>query len=121
MFQFSLFSSFIPYLTIAVMYVLYLGVYTCNKLNAEHEPFETEEAVENTVSWEKLTTLSAQKTMQVPDELFFADDLAAEPAAVPEPFPLLSTIRILPEPSGEIPVTGCLCFNLFSRPPPQIS
>ena len=121
MFQFSLFSSFIPYLTIAVMYVLYLGVYTYNKLNAENEPVETEEAAENTVSWEKLTTLSAQKTMQVSPDQFLADDAPIAFTTDPEPVPLPAAFRKLPEPSGEIPFTGCLCFNLFSRPPPAIS
>ena len=118
MFQFSLFSSFIPYLTIAVMYVLYLGVYTYNKLNAENEPVETEEAAENTVSWQPL---QSQKTMQVSPDQFLADDAPIAFTTDPEPVPLPAAFRKLPEPSGEIPFTGCLCFNLFSRPPPAIS
>lgn len=118
MFQFSLFSSFIPYLTIAVMYVLYLGLYTYNKLHAEKEPVTAEETTENIVSWQPA---ASENTMQLAPGQFLTDDFTAGPVAEQEPVTPLVTFRKIPVPSIEIPATGCLCFELFSRPPPAIA
>ena len=117
MFQFSLFSSFIPYLAIAVMYVLYLGVFAFNKLSAESQ-YVDDESAESTVAWEPV---SLQNTIRVSGDLFLTDDFNGEASLDFPPVSIPAMCRKLHEPTGELCVSAYLCFNLFSRPPPHIS
>lgn len=118
MFQLSLFSSYIPYVTIAVMYVLYLGVYSYSRIHDDTEPVHVDEMQEKVISWQPES--SAPKILDQ-CELFFADDSPAEVSAELNYLPVFTGILSHTEPLDEKHTARCFCFNLFSRPPPQLS
>lgn len=119
MFQFSLFSSFIPYLVLAIMYVVYFGMYSYNKLTADKEQVYPEQAKKKTITADNQ---SSQKTIQLSEHLFFADDLIAEAFSDELQTAPSSAIHLKwPVSADKQWVSSCLCFKLFSRPPPHIS
>ncbi len=118
MFQLSLFSSYIPYVTIAVMYVLYLGVYSYSRIHADGEPVHVDETREKVISWQPE---SPALNILEQCELFFEDDSPAGVSGESNYFPVFTGIISRTEILDEKHTARCFCFNLFSRPPPQLS
>ena len=118
MFQLSLFSSYIPYVTIAVMYVLYLGVYSYSRIHTGSDPVYVDESQEKVISWQPE---SPAPNILEQCELFFADDAPAEICVESNHYPVFTGVFSLTEPLDEKHTARCFCFNLFSRPPPQLS
>jgi hypothetical protein len=117
MFQFSLFSSYIPYMMLAMMYVLYLGVYTFDKLQTRDDFFVMADEKENIISWSETEN----------EQLFF--DLGNQPV-VDFVAPELNEYQnpfSLPERSFNFyfcknkSAHTTLCYAKFSRPPPRLS
>lgn len=117
MFQLGLFSSYVPYMTLALMYVLYLGIHSYNKLHAESEQDFDDQHVEKTISLETDSNQQAK-----PETIILLTNLS--PATVDSNndgylSPPVLTDFYPPEILNHFPEH--ICFSLFSRPPPNIS
>ncbi len=118
MFQIGLFSSYIPYMVMAIMYVLYIGMYSLNKYNAEHQTDMQENKGRTTIT----VTDEGPDLYNLAQFEIFAN-AEAEPAE--ESTATYSTgsemLRILRIPRKVGVKKKCFCFAIFSRPPPAIS
>ncbi|MFP4470444.1 MAG: hypothetical protein ACLFPE_07155 [Bacteroidales bacterium] len=117
MIQLSLFSSYLPYVTLAVMYVLYLGVTSFGRLMAEKEPVFVDEVHEKMISWAPLD--DQQHTFDWNDQVQFS--LPAEVLAGDDQLIIRSDGMLLCFPPGKPFKSGSYCYGKFARPPPAIS
>lgn len=115
MFSIGLFSTYLPYVLLAMFYGLYVGVHSIMKVESDSGIDETKLAVKTIFKDASDPQTGEASTNFYYDQFFGEETSSSDPV-----FHQFSgrTIRIIPH---EDPVFQSYYHPLFSRPPPAVS